>query len=110
MSDDVPAITHKTRFSAPLSALVAGAVGLLGAAWAVFGGYTNIQWSLRTFGERLIQIDAKLGNYDPAAVTATCKRTLVEELGTMVIECPRSVRRGETVGPCRVVFPAARKE
>lgn len=85
---------------------VGSIVGLLvGGAWVARGAYESIQDAIRRLDERLAVVAAAVSTTDPARVRDECRKVVGQELRSLVIECPRPTRKGESVGPCKIVFP-----
>lgn len=86
MSNETP-ITPKTPVSLPLVVLIPAAVVALGAAVACGRWMSSLDWTLRSQGERLAAIDAKVSQFNPAAMQAEARRVCREVIDKTSLGC-----------------------
>lgn len=80
------------------------------AGWLGNHGYQEIRDSIRQLDERLVALTSKVDQADPARLRDDTRRQVMQLLRGLVIECPRPVRKGETVAACKVVLPPSLRE
>lgn len=86
MSEGNP-ITPKTAVSLPLIVLIPALVALVGGALAAGRWMSSLDWTLRSQGERLAAIDAKVSQFTPAAVRDEARRVSREVLDKVSLGC-----------------------
>lgn len=73
--------------------------------WQAAIRLTHIEETMRSLDVRLVDVQAKVASTDPAHVRDDLRRIMRGQLRGLTVQCPRPVRRGETVAECKVVLP-----
>lgn len=97
-------ITPNTQIRLTIGKALALAAAIISGGAMIANGYYELKASILQMDFRITAMAAVVSKADPAAVKDTCKEIVAKELADLVVECPKNVRKGETVLGCKPVL------
>lgn len=110
MSSEHPSISESSQVKLTLQRAAIIAAGLFSGGAVAGIAYNELQKSVAALDIRVAEMAKVVARLDAPSIRDMCRALVKEEMRTIVVQCPKQVRRGEAVGPCKVVTPERSNE